>query len=33
MLFAADLMEVGAKVEKSLSAWQGLQLSLGGNPF
>jgi hypothetical protein len=30
MLFAADLMEVGVKVEKRLPSWQGLQLSSVG---
>jgi hypothetical protein len=30
MLFAADLMEVGVKVEKRLPSSQGLQLSWGG---
>jgi hypothetical protein len=30
MLFVADLMEVGVKVEKRLPSWQGLLLSSGG---
>jgi hypothetical protein len=30
MLYVADLMEVGVKVEKRLPTWQGRLLSLGG---
>jgi hypothetical protein len=30
ILFAADLMAVGVKVEKRLPSWQGLQLFSGG---
>jgi hypothetical protein len=30
MFFAADLIEVGVKVEKIFPSWQGLHLSLGG---
>jgi hypothetical protein len=34
MLFMADLMEIGVKVEKRLPSWQGVQLSSGvGNLF
>jgi hypothetical protein len=33
MLYVADLMEIGVKVEKRLPSWQGLQLSLGGSLF